>query len=89
MINYALVKNNKETIEIKVVNEPMVLTAELENQSEQSTNSTMVFFVAVAFSLIPANFVTIIVADILFFSFNKLKTFNENKWNEFICLLVS
>ncbi len=63
MINYALVKNNKETIEIKVVNEPMVLTAELENQSEQSTNSTMVFFVAVAFSLIPANFVTIIVKE--------------------------
>ena len=63
IINYALTKNNKEKVEITVVNEPMVLTAELENESEQSTNSTMVFFVAVAFSLIPANFVTIIVKE--------------------------
>ena len=59
IINYA----TDEKISIKVVNEPMPLTAKLSGSADQTTNSTMVFFVAVAFSLIPANFITIIVKE--------------------------
>ena len=48
IINYAI----GEKISIKVVNGPMPLTAKLSINAEQTTNKTMVFFVAVAFSLI-------------------------------------
>ena len=59
IINHAV----GEKISIKVINEPMPLTAQLSGNADQTTNSTMVFFVAVAFSLIPANFITIIVKE--------------------------
>ena len=39
------------------------LTTELEQQSGQTSNSLVIFFVAIAFSLIPANFVIIIVKE--------------------------
>ena len=42
---------------------PLPLTAELEQQSDQTNNNLVIFFVAIAFSLIPANFVTIIVKE--------------------------
>ena len=39
------------------------MTAELEEQSDQTNNSLVIFFVAIAFSLIPANFVITIVKE--------------------------
>ena len=53
---------NKD-ISITFTNSPMPLTAKEESNAGQTSNSLMVFFVAVAFSLIPANFITIIVKE--------------------------
>ena len=50
-------------IEVNFIHYPLPLTAELEQQSDQTSNSLVIFFVAIAFSLIPANFVTIIVKE--------------------------
>ena len=41
----------------------MPLTTELEQSRDQTSNSLVIFFIAIAFSLIPANFVTIIVKE--------------------------
>ena len=54
---------NKPGIEVNFLHYPLPLTAELEQQSDQTSNSLVIFFVAIAFSLIPANFVTIIVKE--------------------------
>ena len=56
-------KTKGKNIEIKFTHYPMPLTKELQSHADQTSNSTVVFFVAVAFSLIPANFVTIIVKE--------------------------
>jgi hypothetical protein len=53
----------KQGIEVNFIHYPLPLTAELEQQSDQTSNSLVIFFVAIAFSLIPANFVTIIVKE--------------------------
>jgi len=50
-------------IEINFLHYPFPLTAELKQQSDQTSNSLVILFVAIAFSLIPANFVTIIVKE--------------------------
>ena len=50
-------------VEINFLHYPLPLTAELEEQSDQTNNNLVIFFVAIAFSLIPANFVTIIVKE--------------------------
>ena len=49
--------------EINFIHYPLPLTAELEEQSGQTNNNLVIFFVAIAFSLIPANFITIIVKE--------------------------
>ena len=59
MLDYAAGKE----LDITFTHYPMPLTAELQSHADQTSNSTVVFFVAVAFSLIPANFVTIIVKE--------------------------
>ena len=55
--------NYKNELEIKFKNYPMPLTAELSQARDQTGNSLVIFFVAIAFSLIPANFITIIVKE--------------------------
>jgi ATP-binding cassette subfamily A (ABC1) protein 3 len=50
-------------VSINYIHYPFPLTAELDEQSDQTSNSLMVFFVAISFSLIPGNFVTIIVKE--------------------------
>jgi len=50
-------------LKIKFTSHSMPLTAEEESNAGQTSNSLIVFFVAVAFSLIPANFITIIVKE--------------------------
>ena len=53
---------NKD-LEINYIHYPLSLTAQLEQQSEQMNNNLVIFFVAIAFSLIPANFITIIIKE--------------------------
>ena len=53
----------KSELSINYYHYPMPLTAELEQSRDQMGNSLVIFFVAIAFSLIPANFVTIIVKE--------------------------
>ena len=55
--------NNPNELSINYLHYPMPLTAELEQSRDQMGNSLVIFFVAIAFSLIPANFVTIIVKE--------------------------
>ena len=54
---------NNPDLSINYLHYPMPLTAELEQSRDQMGNSLVIFFVAIAFSLIPANFVTIIVKE--------------------------
>ena len=53
----------KSSAKVNFMLYPIPFTAETENQVDQMGNSLIVFFVAIAFSLIPANFVTIIVRE--------------------------
>ena len=52
-----------DDISITFTNSAMPLTAKEQSNAGQASNSLMVFFVAVAFSLIPANFITFIVKE--------------------------
>ena len=58
-----IIENVNPNIEINFLHYPLPLTAELEQQRGQTNNNLVIFFVAIAFSLIPANFVTIIVKE--------------------------
>ena len=52
-----------EDLEIEIVNEPLPLINE-EIQDERNINKLMVlFFTSLAFSLIPSNFITIIIKE--------------------------
>ena len=53
----------KNSLSINFLHYPLPLTNELQQSRDQSSNSLVIFFVAIAFSLIPANFVTIIVKE--------------------------
>ena len=53
---------NNKTI-INIYNTPFQRTFKEQSDGEERTNSTLVFFVAVAFALIPANFITIIIKE--------------------------
>ena len=55
--------NYKDQLNINFLHHPMPLTSELQQSRDQASNSLVIFFVAIAFSLIPANFVTIIVKE--------------------------
>ena len=56
------VQINKE-INIDFTHYPLPLTVGSEQQKDQSNNNLIVFFVGIAFALIPANFITIIVKE--------------------------
>ena len=58
-----IIQQINPNVEINFIHYPLPLTAELEQQSDQTNNSLVIFFVAIAFSLIPANFVTTIVRE--------------------------
>ena len=50
-------------LEINYIHYPLPLTAQLEEQRDQMNNNLVIFFIAISFSLIPANFITIIVKE--------------------------
>ena len=49
--------------QVDYIHYPFPLTAELEAQRGQMNNILVIFFIAIAFALIPANFITIIVKE--------------------------
>ena len=53
---------NKD-FQVDYIHYPFPLTAELEAQRGQMNNILVIFFIAIAFALIPANFITIIVKE--------------------------
>ena len=58
-----IIEKASPNVKINFVHYPLPLTAELEEQRDQASNSLIIFFVAIAFSLIPANFITVIVKE--------------------------
>ena len=56
-------KISPNNVKINYKHKVMVQTAKQKMASESSSSSTVVLFVAIAFSLIPANFITIIVRE--------------------------
>ena len=62
IVHYATGKDESE-LSIKFHNVPFQRTLKEQNDSEERNNATLVFFVAVAFALIPANFVTLIIKE--------------------------
>jgi len=63
MFKNLIKEKSSNDVEISFVHYPMPLTTELEQSRDQTSNSLVIFFVAIAFSLIPANFITIIVKE--------------------------
>ena len=49
--------------QVEYVHYPFPLTEELEEQRGQMNNNLVIFFISIAFALIPANFITIIVKE--------------------------
>ena len=64
---YFILKNIIERaapgVTIDYTHYPLPLTAKLEEQRDQANNMLVIFFIAIAFALIPANFITIIVKE--------------------------
>jgi len=42
---------------------PMPLTDDEKNKSESTNDNTLVFFVSIAFALIPSSFITLIIRE--------------------------
>jgi ATP-binding cassette subfamily A (ABC1) protein 3 len=60
LVRYAS-KNDK--LEIEVINEPLPYTKEEKNDKQDRNNIIILFFISLAFSLIPANFITLIIKE--------------------------
>ena len=60
IIKYVTKNNN---LQINFVNYPLPLPNEDKDNSQERNNVTLVFFVSIAFTLIPANFITIIIKE--------------------------
>ena len=56
-------KASSNNVEINFIHYPLPLTAQLEEQRGQMNNNLVIFFIAIALALIPANFITIIVKE--------------------------
>jgi len=52
-----------EDFKVDYIHYPFPLTADLEEQRGQMNNNLVIFFISIAFALIPANFITIIVKE--------------------------
>ena len=57
IINFA----SSDKININYTHKPFPLTDKAINRGETRNSSNLVFFVSVAFALIPANFITVII----------------------------
>ena len=62
-LNKLIEKASSNNVEINFIHYPLPLTAQLEEQRGQMNNNLVIFFIGIAFALIPANFITIIVKE--------------------------
>jgi ATP-binding cassette subfamily A (ABC1) protein 3 len=60
IVRYAT-KNEK--LEFEIINEPLPYTYEEKNDKQERYKMVIVFFISISFSLIPANFITIIIKE--------------------------
>ena len=60
LVRYA--SKNKE-LEIEIINEPLPYTYEEKMDKQERNKIIILFFISIAFSLIPANFITIIIKE--------------------------
>ena len=60
IIRYAA---NKPNLEIEVINEPLPYTYEEKKNSKERNSTILLIFISICFTLIPANFVTIIIRE--------------------------
>ena len=60
IIRYA---TNNPDLEIDVINEPLPYTYEKKKNSKERNSSILLVFISICFTLIPANFVTIIIRE--------------------------
>ena len=60
IIRYA---TNNKNLEIEVINEPLPYTYEERSNSKERKSSMLLFFISICFTLIPSNFITIIIKE--------------------------
>ena len=60
IIRYA---TNKPNLDIEVINEPLPYTNMEKNDSKERNSTILLVFISICFTLIPANFVTIIIRE--------------------------
>ena len=60
IIKYA---TNNENLNINFLNSPLSMTKKEKDDHQARNNTTLVFFISIAFTLIPANFITIIIKE--------------------------
>ena len=60
IIRYATNNNN---LEIEVINQPLPYTHEERANSKERNNSMLLVFISICFTLIPANFITILIKE--------------------------
>ena len=60
--NIVRIASNKD-IEIEIINEPFPYTYEEKKEKKSRNQFSIVFFIALAFSLIPSNFITILIKE--------------------------
>ena len=60
--NVVRIASNKD-IEIEIINEPFPYTYEEKKEKKSRNQFSIVFFIALAFSLIPSNFITILIKE--------------------------
>ena len=63
MLNHIAQQASDKKIKIQFTNYPIPKTLKEKNNGQERNNATLVFFVAVAFALIPANFITLIIKE--------------------------
>lgn len=63
MLNNIVKYASTNEVTITFMNSPIPKTLKEKNDGQERNNATLVFFVAVAFALIPANFITIIIKE--------------------------
>ena len=60
IIRYA---SDNKNLDIEVINEPLPYTHEERRNSKERNSSMLLVFISICFTLIPANFITIIIKE--------------------------
>ena len=63
VVRYALWKQGKPDVEIEMINEPLPQGYDVIKDRKKRNELLIIFFITLAFSLIPSNFITIIIKE--------------------------